>query len=151
MSSPSAQPECIMPECQNNPVRRRLCWTHYEHLNEHASIAVQRVVEEHERQARLAVEFDWDYLTEDQCRAIEMGVRDAYWENSDLQECDLENMLQEAWIWAASHKAEVQRINTFTTLRLKVKHRAVEANVTAWTADRQMDYFEGLLPRNEED
>ena len=151
MSSQSAQPECIMPECQNNPVRRGLCWTHYEHLNEHASIAVQRVVEEHERQARLAVEMDWDYLDEDQRRAIEMGVRDAYWENSDLQECDLENMLQEAWIRAAGHKAEVQKIKTFTMLRQQAKRWAVEANVTAWTADRQMDYFEDLLPRNEED
>lgn len=151
MSSPSAQPECIMPECHNQPRTRGVCSTHRDHLYVHGSVEVQRAVEEHERQASLAAEMDWDYLDEDQRRAIEMGVRDAYWENSDLQECDLENMLQEAWIRAAGHKAEVQKIKTFTMLRQQAKRWAVEANVTAWTADRQMDYFEDLLPRNEED
>lgn len=148
MSKPT---ECIMPECANKPARRGLCWTHYEHLTEHASIAVQRVVEEHERQADLATEFDWDYLTEDQRSAIERGVKDAYWENSDLQGCDLENMLQEAWIRAASHKVEVQKIKTFTLLRQQAKRWAIEANVTGWTSDRRVDYLEDLLSRDKED
>lgn len=150
MSSPSAQPECIMPECQNKPARRGLCWTHYEHLNEHASIAVQRVVEEHERQADLAAEFDWDYLTEDQRSAIERGVRDAYWENGRLQEYDLENMLQDAWIWAASHKAEVQRIETFTLLRERTRSRAVESNRAGWASEASMDYLEDILADRED-
>lgn len=148
MSKPT---ECIMPECANKPARRGLCWTHYEHLTEHASIAVQRVVEEHERQADLATEFDWDYLTEDQRSAIERGVKDAYWGNSDLQESDLENMLQEAWIRAASHKVEVQKIKTFTLLRQQAKRWAIEANVTGWTSDRRVDYLEDLLSRDKED
>lgn len=148
MSKPT---ECIMPECANKPARRGLCWTHYEHLTEHASITVQRVVEEAERQADLATEFDWDYLTEDQRSAIERGVKDAYWENSDLQESDLENMLQEAWIRAASHKAEVQKIKTFTLLRQQAKRWAIEANVTGWTSDRRVDYLEDLLSRDKED
>ena len=147
MSKPT---ECIMPDCPNKPARRELCWTHYEHLTEFASVEVQRVVEEREREALLAIEFDWDYLTEDQCSAIERGVRDAYWENSDLQECDLENMLQEAWIRAASHKAEVQKIKTFTMLRQQSKRWAIEANKTAWNNERRVDYFEDFLPRDEE-
>ena len=144
--------ECIMPQCANKPARRELCWTHYEHLTEFASIEVQRVVEEREREREkaMAAKLDWDYLTEDQRSAIERGVRDAYWENSDLQIYDLENMLQEAWIRAASHKAEVQKIKTFTLLRLQAKRWAIEANKTAWNNERQMDYFEDLLSRDEE-
>lgn len=147
MSKPT---ECIMPDCPNKPARRELCWTHYEHLTEFASIEVQRVVEEREREKALAAEFDWDYLTEDQRTAIERGVRDAYWANGNLQEYDLENMLQEAWIWAASHKAEVQRIETFTLLRERARSRAVEANRAGWARESAVDYFEDLLSRDEE-
>lgn len=147
MSKPT---ECIMPECPNKPLSRGLCGTHQKHLYLHGGVEVQRVVEEHERQADLASELDWDYLTEDQCSAIERGVRDAYWENGRLQEYDLENMLQDAWIWAASHKAEVQRIETLAILRQKAKHRAIESNVTSWNAGRQVDYLEDLLALRED-
>ena len=149
MSKPT---ECIMPECANKPARRGLCWTHYEHLTEHASITVQRVVEEAERQITkgIAAKLDWDYLTEDQRSAIERGVRDAYWENGRLQEYDLENMLQDAWIWAASHKAEVQRLETFTLLRERARSRTVEANRTSWAAEANVDHLEDLLAQRED-
>lgn len=147
MSKPT---ECIMPECGNAPRSRGLCSTHREHLYVHGSLEVQRVVEEHERQADLATEFDWGYLTEDQRSAIERGVKDAYWENGGLQEYDLENMLQDAWIWAASHKAEVQRIETFTLLRERARSRAVKANRTSWAAEANVDHLEDLLAQRED-
>ena len=147
MSKPT---ECIMPDCPNKPKSRGLCGTHERHLYDHGNPEVQRLVEEREREELLAAGFDWDYLTEDQRSAIERGVRDAYWENSDLQIYDLENMLQEAWIRAASHKAEVQKIKTFTLLRQQSKRWAIEANKTAWNNERQVDYFEDFLPRDEE-
>lgn len=150
MSSPSAQPECIMPDCRNRPRTRGVCSTHREHLYVRGSVEVQRVVEEHERQAAASVEMDWDYLTEDQCTAIRRGVEDAYWENSDLQRYDFEDMLQEAWIRAAGHKAEVQKIKTFTMLRQQAKRWATQANVTDWNNNRQVDYFEDFLPREED-
>lgn len=149
MSSLFAATECIMPECGNKPARRGVCWTHYEHLTEHGSVEVQRVVEERDRERDLAVEFDWEYLDDDQRSAIERGVRDAYWENGTLQEYDLENMLQEAWIWAASHKAEVLKINTFTLLRERARSRAVESHRTGWSNESAVDYFEDFLPREE--
>lgn len=137
--------ECIMPGCSNIPRTRGLCSTHRENLYVHASVEVQRVVEEHERQNDIAGGWDWDYLTEDQRSAIERGVRDAYWENGRLQESDLDNMLQDAWIWAASHKAEVQKIRAVSILRRKVKHRIVEANLTSWKAEKDLDYLEDYV------
>lgn len=150
MSSRSVATECVMPECGNERHARGICQTHKRNLHEHGSLEVQRAVEEHERQAGLAVEFDWEYLTEDQSAAIRRGVRDAYWENGTLQEYDLENMLQEAWIWAASHKAEVLKINTFTLLRERARSRAVESHRTGWSNESAVDYFEDFLPRDEE-
>lgn len=147
MSKPT---ECIMPDCPNKPDSRSLCSTHKRHLYDHGNPEVQRLVEEREREELLAAEFDWDYLSEDQRTAIEQGVRDAYWDTYGLQERDLEDMLQEAWIRAASHKAEVQKIKTFVMLRQQSKRWAIEANKTAWNNERQMDYFEDLLPRDEE-
>lgn len=142
--------ECIMPDCSNKPKARGLCGTHQEHLYVHGSVEVQRVVEERERELSLASGLDWDYLTEDQRSAIERGVKDAYWANGSLQPHDLDNLLQEAWIWAASHKAEVQRIETFTLLRERARSRAVEANRAGWAQEAALDYFEDLLSRDEE-
>lgn len=144
--------DCIMTDCANKPKARSLCGTHQEQLYVHGSLEVQRAVEahEHERLLAQADAYDWEYLTDDQAKAIEMGVRDAYFENGDLQEYDHENMLQEAWMWAASHKAEVQRIETFTMLRKKAKDRAIEGNKSEWNANRELVSLEAMFEDSEE-
>lgn len=147
MSKPT---ECIMPDCPNKLQARGLCRTHLRHLYESSDLDVQKVVEEHERSKQLEVEYDWDYLTEDQRSAIERGVRDACWDTYGLQGCDLEDMLQEAWIWAASHKTEVQGARSMVILRRHMKRRAIELHKTQWSEDRELDYFEDFLREGED-
>lgn len=144
---------CIMANCKNVQRTRGVCSTHREQLYEYGSLEVQRAVEahEHEQLLKQAEAYDWHYLTEDQTKAIELGVRDAYFENGDLQDYDHENMLQEAWIWAASHKAEVERIEAFTTLRKKAKDRAIKANKTEWNTNRELVSLEAMFEDAEED
>lgn len=146
----SKQTECIIPDCTNIPRTRGVCSTHREHLYEHGSVEVQRAVEEREHEQFLATETDWEYLTGEQRYAIERGVKDAYWENGTLQERDLENMLQEAWIWAATHKTEVLRIEKVSLLRERARSRSVDVHRTGWTEAQGMDYFEDFLRTDEE-
>lgn len=145
--------DCIMTDCENKSARRAVCWTHYGHYTEWGDVRVTAAIEAHEHGQLLeqAEAYDWEYLTDDQAKAIEMGVRDAYFENGDLQSYDHENMLQEAWMWAASNKAEVQKISTFTRLRRQAKSRAIQANKSEWNANRELVSLEAMFEDSEED
>lgn len=149
----SKRKSCLMAGCESRVAARELCWTHYKRLQDFADLEVQAVIDEREREKirERAAKLDWGYLTEDQRTAIEAGVKDAYFESGSLQQADLDNMLQDTWIWAASKKAEVQKIRTLTLLRERARSRIVEANRTRWRREAITDYFEDLLPRDEED
>lgn len=150
MTKPKA--ECRMPSCKNDVRARFVCGSHLNSFSEFADIRVQRVIEEAEleRDLEKGAGFDWHYLTEDQAKAIEMGVRDAYFENDDLQGYDHENMLQDAWIWAASHKKDVQATTTFTMLRTEAKRKAIRAAQAGWNANRELVSLEAMFEDNEE-
>ena len=150
MSRKKKPTKCIMPDCPNVPGSRALCSTHQRHLYEKSDLRVLEVVREHEQEKARKVEYDWDYLTEDQRSAIEHGVKDAYWDTYGLQSYDLEDMLQEAWIWAACHKSEVQSIRSMVILRRHIRRRAVEIHKTQWGEDRELDYFEDFLREGED-
>lgn len=143
---------CLMEGCSNGAARRGLCWTHYEHLTKFADIRVQRAVESHEREQLIASgsDLEWDYLTDEQYKAIERGVRDAYHEASGLNSYDLENLLQDMWIWCAGHRSEVEAVKSFKLLRQQARRWVIELHQTEWNANRRLDSYEALTEGRED-
>lgn len=145
MSSPSV---CEFPGCEGNLEARGLCRTHRRDLEEEGSLEVQAFVDERERQADIALagELDWEYLTDAQAKAIERGVDDAYYDNtSHLNWHDWQNLKQEMTIWAAGHRAEVQKFTSMRKLREHIKRRSIELHKTQWTGDRQVQSWDAIV------
>lgn len=144
---------CELPGCETAQDWNGLCRTHRRAAEIHGNPEVQHFLAERDRQREIerGKSLDWEYLSDDQMVAIERGVRDAFYENRDLNEYDLDNLHQEMIIWAAGHKADVQRIRSPRLLRQQIKRRAIRLHRGQWERDREIESLDRLAESMEED
>lgn len=137
---------CEMPECENDAPWSGVCRTHYDHWANHGDQRVQAVIEGREHRLDLETDLDWEYLTDDQMKAVERGVADAYYDNDNhLNWHDWQNLQQEMLIWAAAHKTEVEGFTSMKMLRRHIKRRSIEVHRTQWSADRKITSWDAIV------
>lgn len=83
---------------------------------------------------------DWHYLDEMQVEAVNAGARDAFNGSGRHTVESLGDFEQDAMLYAALHRTELEKIRTFSILRKKIRDRLIRDGKEQWGKDRLLDY-----------